>query len=418
MAGGQGNDLLAGGGGADILTGGTGSDIFQYQISSNSMAESSDIITDFVTQFDAIDLTALSATSISVARLNGASVVYAQTPGGAFQLFATGATLNANDFTYTGSFGVYVIGSEGNDTIVGSSRPDPLVGNDGADTITGGGGADAIAGGAGRDVFRYVSQGDSNQTTGFDNLYDFVTGEDRVDLQLIGATSISILRTDNGSSFIYAETAQGVFLTTAAGRTVQATDITYGNGFGIYLVGSSVNDVLIGTSLADPIAGGAGNDTITGGGGADAMFGDAGADTFVYVAASDSTAAATDGIFGFVSGTDRLDLRLVRTGAADTFGIAYLQGGSFLFVDLGGNGSTDMVIGLANTTLVASDILWATGAIGEEPAVKDAGPQTLPGADEIDVFDTDMAFDLSPHSGRYMLDLEGARGFHGQDWYV
>ena len=416
-----GDDIITGNGGADTLTGGAGADVFRYLATSDSTAAVQDVITDFVTGTDQIDLTALNPTSISVGRLaGGVSVVFAETPGGAFQAYVSGA-VNSNDFIFNGAIGAFIIGSAEADTIVGSSRPDPLLGNDGADTITGGGGADAIAGGAGRDVFRYVSQGDSNQTTGFDNLYDFVTGEDRIDVTLMAPTSISILRTDNGSSFVYAETAAGSFLTTAAGRAINGTDFIYSGGFGIYMVGSGVADTLIGTSLADPIAGGAGNDTIAGGGGADAMFGDAGADTFVYVAASDSTAAATDGIFGFVSGTDRLDLRQVRTGAADTFGIAYLQGGSFLFVDLGGNGSTDMVIGLAGTTLVASDILWAAGAIGEEPGLKDAGPQTLPGADAVDLFGDDMTPDLASLDGRFMLDvnLDLGRGhYHGQDWFV
>ena len=194
-----------------------------------------------------------------------------------------------------------------------------------------------------------------------------------------------------------------------------------GGSFGVYMVGSGVADVLTGTFQADPIYGGSGNDIITGGGGADALFGDAGIDTFVYVAVSDSTQAMTDGIFGFVSGEDRLDLTRVRTGASDTFGIAYLSGGSFLFVDLGGNGTTDMVIGLANTTLIASDILWSAGALSEEAPVKEAGPQTLPGADEADLFDTDMMSDLSSLDGRFMLDLnpDVARGFyHGQDWFL
>ncbi len=422
ITGTNGADVLIGGGAADNLTGGAGADIFRYQSASESGPTTSDTITDFLVGEDRIDLTGTLPTSISVARIaGGGSVVFAETRTGAFQAFVQNANLNGTDFIYTGSFGVFVIGSTEADVIQGTNAPDPILGNGGDDVITGGGGADAIEGGAGRDTFRYTALGDSNQTNGFDNLYDFTTGQDRIDLSLLNARSISILRSDNGSSFIYAETAQGVFLTTAAQRTVQATDITYGNGFGIYMVGSGVADTLVGTSLADPIAGGGGNDTITGGGGADAMFGDAGADTFVYVAASDSTAAATDGIFGFVSGTDRLDLRQVRTGAADTFGIAYLEGGSFLFVDLGGNGSTDMVIGLAATTLVASDILWATGAIGEEPAVKDTGPQTLPGVDEADLFGEDLMSNLSSLDGRFMLDLnpDAARGFyHGQDWYL
>ena len=458
LIGGDGADTLIGGAGADTLTGGAGADVFLYRsilgpvsastsslaraeqsLIQESTAQVQDMISDFETGTDRIDLTAINPVSISVARLaGGGSVVFAESPrgnlvsqgnsqayqSGAFQLFAAGASVNGSDFTYGGSFGVYIIGSSDADTILGGSLADPLVGNGGDDTITGGGGADAIAGGAGRDIFRYLSQSDSNQTTGFDNLYDFTSGEDRIDLTLLNASSISILRTDNGSSFIYAETAAGVFLTTAANRTVQATDITFGSGpggvgaFGIYMVGSGVNDVLVGTRLADPIAGGGGNDTITGGGGADAMFGDGGADTFVYLSASDSTAAAADGIFGFVSGTDRLDLRAVRTGAADTFGIAYLSGGSYLFVDLGGNGTSDLVIGLAGTTLVASDIPWNSGAIGEEPGVKASGPEVLPVGDGGDLFDGEMSFELSQMTGRWMLDLEGARGFHGQDWYL
>ena len=425
LAGTNGLDVLTGGGGADTLTGGAGADTFRYLAASDSTAAASDTITDFQAGVDRIDLTALNPSSVSIARMaGGGTVVFAETPGGAFQTFVAGASLNGGDFVFNGGFGVFVIGSEGADVIQGTAVPDPLTGNGGDDVITGGAGADAIAGGAGRDVFRYTSRGDSNQTTGFDNLYDFTSGEDRIDLTLLNASSISILRTDNGSSFIYAETAAGVFLTTAANRTVQATDITFGSGpggvgaFGIYMVGSGVNDVLVGTRLADPIAGGGGNDTITGGGGADAMFGDGGADTFVYLSASDSTAAASDGIFGFVSGTDRLDLRAVRTGAADTFGIAYLSGGSYLFVDLGGNGTSDLVIGLAGTTLVAGDILWATGAIGEEPGVKAAGPEVLPVGDGGYLFDGEMSLDLSPMTGRWMLDLEGARGFHGQDWYL
>ncbi|WP_271143574.1 calcium-binding protein [Brevundimonas sp. NIBR10] len=423
LAGDVGDDVLIGGGGADTLTGGAGADVFRYLAASDSTAAASDTITDFVAGIDRIDLTALNPSSVSIARLaGGGTVVFAETAGGAFQTFVAGASLNGGDFVFNGGFGVFVIGSEGADVIQGTAVPDPLVGNGGDDVITGGAGADAIAGGAGRDVFRYVSRGDSNQQTGFDNLYDFTSGEDRLDLTLLNASSISILRTDNGSSFIYAETAAGVFLTTAANRTVQATDITYGSGpngvggFGIYLVGSGVDDVLVGTSLADPIAGGAGNDTITGGGGADAMFGDGGADTFVYLSASDSTAAASDGIFGFVSGTDRLDLRAVRTGAADTFGIAYLSGGSYLFVDLGGNGTSDLVIGLAGTTLIASDILWNTGAIGEEPGVKAAGPEVLPVGDDGELFDGEMSLDPSPMTRGWMLDLEGARISHRYDW--
>ena len=414
-----GNDILTGGGGADTLTGGSGADVFRYLAASDSTAAVQDIITDFQVGTDRIDLTALNPISVSVARLaGGGSVVFAETANGLFQLFAANANLTGADFIYNATIGVYAIGSDEADDLSGSVIADPIVGGGGDDVLTGLGGADAISGGAGRDIFRYTSVSDSNQTTGFDNLYDFTTGEDRIDLRPLNPTSISILRSDNGSSFVYAETPGGSFLTTAAGRAVNGSDIMHDGVFGIYMVGAGAADTLIGTSLADPIAGGGGNDTIIGGGGADALFGDAGADTFVYRTASDSTAAASDGIFGFVSGEDKVDLRLIRTSSADTYGIAYLAGGSFIFVDLGGNGSTDMVIGLAGTILRDTDIRWLPGSIGEEPAVKDTGPDVLPLEDWNAV---EGVGDLSGHTGRFMLDLDPdvARGFyHGQDWYL
>ncbi|WP_395651591.1 M10 family metallopeptidase C-terminal domain-containing protein [Brevundimonas sp.] len=419
LVGGPLNDVLIGGGGRDTLTGGTGADIFRYLATSDSRVGALDAITDFETGIDLIDLTAINPTSVSTIRFaGGGSVVFAETPGGAFQLLAPIAGLNATDFLYNGTFGVYVVGSTDADTIIGSSRPDPLVGEGGDDTITGGVGADAISGGAGRDTFRYVTTADSSQLTGYDNLYDFTTGEDRIDLTVLAPSSISIIRSDNGSSFVFGQTEAGSFLTTADHRAVNGTDFIYGNGFGIYMIGSGVADVLIGSSLNDPIYAGAGNDTITGGGGADTLGGQDGADAFVYLAASDSTVAAADFIVDFVSGVDRIDLTAVRTSASDAFGIAWSGTGSFLFVDLGGDGVNEMLILLADVHLALSDILWTPVAIGEEPAVKDAGPQTLPGSDEIELVDTDMALDVSPHSGRYMLDLEGQRGFHGQDWYL
>ena len=417
LAGGAGDDLIVGGGGADTLTGGAGADVFRYTAASDSTAGSQDTITDFQSGVDQIDLAALNATSVSVGRLaDGSSVVFAETLGGPVQIFVRGSNVNADDFIYNGNFGVYVIGSASADTIFGSSTADPIFGGAGADTLVGGGGADVIGGGAGADVFRYDGRGDSNQTSGFDNLYDFTTGEDRIDITALRATSVTIFREANGWSYVYAETAQGLFLTTAVGRTVNGSDIDYGGGFGVYMEGSASADILVGSSLADPIVGNAGNDIIAGGGGADQLFGGAGADTFRYDRVSDSTSGAADIIYDFISGTDRIDLTAVRTGASDTFGIAYLNGASFLFVDLGGNGSNDMVIGLTNTTLRTSDVNWAMGGIGEEPGVKDGGPSVLPALDDLDA-----GSGLSSLSGRFMLDLDptASQGaYHGQDWYL
>ena len=54
-----------------------------------------------------------------------------------------------------------------------------------------------------------------------------------------------------------------------------------------------------------------------------------------------------------------MDLSPVRRGASDRFGLAYDDAGSFLFVDIGGDGYADMVIQFANATVSSSDIRWA-----------------------------------------------------------
>ncbi|MBJ7485622.1 M10 family metallopeptidase C-terminal domain-containing protein, partial [Brevundimonas sp.] len=138
---------------------------------------------------------------------------------------------------------------------------------------------------------------------------------------------------------------------------------------------------------------------------------------FVYVAASDSTVAAADGIFGFVSGQDRIDLTGVRTGASDAFGIAYLGTGSFLFVDLGGNGTNDMLIQLADTHLLASDIRWSASAGELEPISKDTGADVLP----VEWAEDGNLIGPMTWTGRYMLDLDTvatAGLHHTPDWYL
>ena len=505
LTGTSGVNYITGRGGADTLIGGGGIDYFVYENTSDSTAAAQDNLSDFQTGVDRIDLNALRTTSVSIARINGGSILFAETPAGAFQLVAAGREINGSDLDYASLHGVFMIGSEGADVLVGSVYADPLVGNGGNDILTGGRGADAISGGAGVDTFVYVTASDSNQSNGYDNLYDFETGTDLLDLRTLGTTAISLIRTDNGSTFVFAETPTGSFLTTAAGRAVNGRDIMYGgthgialigsnaaetlvgalagdtlvgggggdalgggagadvflyqavsdsnqttgydnlydfqsgvdlidlralstssvtlirsdsgatflfaetsagafmttaggsaiNGrdiqhgstHGVYMIGSNNADVLFGSSLADPIFGGAGDDTLLGGGGADVLFGEGGADTFTYWAASESTVAAADSLFGFISGVDKIDLRSVRTGSGDVFNIAYSGGGSFVFVDLGGNGTNDMLIQLANVTLAATDILWTPGSGAPEPVVK-ALVETLRQAD-IFVWPTD-----------------------------
>ncbi len=406
--GGAGDDFITGGGGRDVLTGGAGTDQFIYLAPG---VDEYDRITDFQTGVDLINLNSILPLSIRIDRYTEGreTVVFANYANSSFRIYVQ-SLVQGNDFLLAGRTNIPI-------QMNGAGAADWLAGGVADDTIYGGGGADALAGGAGADVFLYRAALDSTASA-TDNLYDFETGIDTISFTSNPLTAISIIRTDNGSSFVFADSAAGNMVISAAGRAINGSDINYGNGsaIGIYLIGSSGADVLMGSRFADPIQGGAGNDSITGGGGADVLFGEGGADTFVYRAASDSTVTAADTIFGFVSGSDRLDLNAVRTGASDTFGIAYLNGGSFLFVDLGGNGTNDMLIQLAGTTLVASDIRWSASAGEMEPVAKAAGPEVLPVSDDVDGAWTGLV--SLDGDGMLFLDDGGSASARGHDWYL
>jgi Ca2+-binding RTX toxin-like protein len=61
LFGGDGNDLILGGGGADGLTGGAGADTFRYDAASDSSGGLPDLIGDFQTGLDKIDLSRIDA---------------------------------------------------------------------------------------------------------------------------------------------------------------------------------------------------------------------------------------------------------------------------------------------------------------------------------------------------------------------
>jgi Ca2+-binding RTX toxin-like protein len=64
LVGSMGDDLLVGGAGIDRLTGGSGSDTFRYDAVSDSYVGSADLITDFTTGRDLIDVSALGFTGL------------------------------------------------------------------------------------------------------------------------------------------------------------------------------------------------------------------------------------------------------------------------------------------------------------------------------------------------------------------
>ena len=89
-------------------------------------------------------------------------------------------------------------GNSGNDTLTGDAGNDTLKGEAGNDRITGGLGRDKMWGGAGKDVFDFNSVKESKVGSQRDIIYDFKSGQDRIDLRDIDA---NVLRKGNQKFF-------------------------------------------------------------------------------------------------------------------------------------------------------------------------------------------------------------------------
>ncbi|WP_426160889.1 serralysin family metalloprotease [Pseudomonas sp. DWR1-3-2b2] len=78
------------------------------------------------------------------------------------------------------------VGGSGNDLLVGNEAANTLKGGEGNDRLSGAGGADLLWGGKGNDVFVYGKTSESTHDAP-DQIMDFVSGEDRVDVSGISA---------------------------------------------------------------------------------------------------------------------------------------------------------------------------------------------------------------------------------------
>lgn len=200
----------------------------------------------------------------------------------------------------------------------------------------------------------------------------------------VGGKLISTTTTDGGGNFSFA--APAAARSTHAFSLV-ATDIAgnVGSMSGNAYIGSTGSDVIVGSSQRDLIHGGNGNDSLSGGNGIDSIIAGSGADTlyggngadilkggdgkdvYVYRAASDSTAAASDTITDFVHGVDKIDFTTIAginaSGRVPQFqgelaasGNVKLNANSVGFIESGGNtlvlvntSSAAKIISAANT---------------------------------------------------------------------
>ena len=234
---------------------------------------------------------------------------------------------NVENGRLEGTGAINLTGNALNNVLTGNSSANILTGGNGNDTLDGGAGADSLVGGKGNDIY-YVDNALDSITEGRRGGTDELRAS--VDYTLAGGVEVETL-TAIGSS--------AVNLTgNALAQTLQGND---GDNF---LYGLAGNDTLMGSGGADTLRGGAGNDVLSGG---------SGADLFVFEASN-----GADVITDFVSGTDKLDFRLLLI-SSDNVETAVSGGNTIISVDANGDGRTDFTITLTGVTEVApSDYIF------------------------------------------------------------
>ena len=102
-----------------------------------------------------------------------------------------------------------MIGGIGADTLNGGAGDDALAGDNGADTLIGGAGNDLLTGGNGADIFAFTN------TSGFNRITDFGTGNDRIDLSATDFESFGDVNLveSGGTVFIFISATSSVELT-------------------------------------------------------------------------------------------------------------------------------------------------------------------------------------------------------------
>jgi Ca2+-binding RTX toxin-like protein len=319
LDGGAGNDSLRAWGSGDFLTGGGGADKFDV----SGVGNGSVTITDFhYNEGDRIRIEG-GATfnwvsgvgqdaqgNVQQAWIGTCDIQF----GGTLQVIVLGADTAPSPGWITGAT---IFGTEGDDTLVGGPAEEELRGFGGNDLLNGGAGADTMYGGSGND--RYVIDHSS------DLAVELVgAGDDwaltSVSYALASGSAIETLSTTNAAS-----TAALALTGNEFGNSI------YGNAGPNLIAGGGGNDYLVGIDGADTLDGGPGNDGLEGGPGAD-----------VYLF---SGAPGNDVIFGFETGTDRIDFSAYGI-TQDQLTTAANGNDTIISVDSNGDGTADFSITL------------------------------------------------------------------------
>jgi Ca2+-binding RTX toxin-like protein len=198
VIGGSGNDTLVGDAAANRLNGGAGTDAL-YGLDGNDTLVGGTSLTGQNqlwggNGFDTVDY---SAQNDAVYVDLGAGVGYVTHTGKSDQPVLTLADL-LNSIENA-------IGGAGNDTLIGYA---------GIDRFDGGAGADGLYGNGGTATFIYKSVADSNLTTGYDTIADFIVGTDKIDLTAFHTDASHLfIDTAGTTNSIYLEQTPGTFNT-------------------------------------------------------------------------------------------------------------------------------------------------------------------------------------------------------------
>jgi Ca2+-binding RTX toxin-like protein len=200
----NGSFLVYGGFGADVLTGGAGHDVFHFEGSRwgsgdsvNGGAGADSMVIRAGSGVHHIEFSETQLTSVeSISVSDRFGLGQASLPSYEMVLangnVAAGATLIVNGSTMLdpGQF-IDVDGSavrDGHLKLYGGAGGDTLIGGAGDDLIFAAGGADRMTGGEGQDTFQFRSLSDSTASAP-DEILDFVSGVDKIDLGFIDANS-------------------------------------------------------------------------------------------------------------------------------------------------------------------------------------------------------------------------------------
>jgi Ca2+-binding RTX toxin-like protein len=414
LTGSNGNDELTGGAGADRIRGGEGADRFVYLSASDSTQDALDILLDFQTGIDTLDLTALGRVRVTLTPTSdpatGApyTLVGVAVGGETMAIRVEGTIARSDLLADTG-----IAGTAGDDTLEGTAEADEMFGEGGNDTLLAHGGNDLLEGGAGDDLLDGGEGADTMRGNGGDDIFlvdedgDLVTeqageGNDEVRTalaaytlgahveRLTGAAASQALtgnalanRIDGGAGAdamsgldgndLYIVDDAGDQVIEAAGEgtdevrtalasyslTANVENLTGTSATGQTLTGNGLDNILFGGMGDDTLVAGSGNDILIGFGGSDVLRGQAGDDVYIIDAGDTVVELAGDGIDEVRTQAEIF----VLTGAIEN-----LRANSEIGHDFRGNELNNVIVGAAGNDVFRAqdgggDLLFGLGGV-------------------------------------------------------